>query len=277
MNNATVKNYEVTDFATQVLERSKEVPVLADFWAPWCAPCRSLGPVLERLAEQANGRWELAKVNTEEHQEQAATFNISSIPAVKLFVNGEVVNAFVGALPEREIRRFLDQSLPSPNSGYLTEAQRLLNEGANDAAAKLLEPILENEPGNEEVRVLLAQAVLNSTPERVSPLLQPIGPDSELADKASALRVLGGLAVTNKQPQTLPDANFRDRYLQGASAVASGDFASALEAFIDVLDRDKQYAEGGAKEACKAIFRLLGPRHPLSDRYFRAFSSRLHS
>ena len=107
-------SYEVQDFGTQVLERSKQIPVLVDFWAPWCAPCRALGPVLERMVTQANGQWELVKVNTEENQEIVATFNIASIPTVKLFVNGAVVSEFVEALPEREIHRFLEQAFPSP-------------------------------------------------------------------------------------------------------------------------------------------------------------------
>ncbi len=271
-------SYEVQDFEAQVLERSKHIPVLVDFWAPWCGPCRALGPVLERMAKQAAGRWELAKLNTEENQEVAAAFNIASIPAVKLFVNGAVVNEFVGALPEPEIRRFLDRVLPSPNADQLAEARRLLAEGANGPAAKLLQPIVDAEPGNLEVRVLLAQALLSSAPEQIAALLQPVGPDAEVADKADALRTLARLAQLARQPPAaLPEAKVRDRYLAGATAVRAGDFATGLAAFIEVLERNKTYDNAGAKEACKAIFQLLGTRHPLAERFFRAFSSALHS
>ncbi len=108
-------SHEVQDFEEQVLQRSKQIPVSVDCWAPWCGPCRTLGPVLERMATQADGYWELVKINTEEHQALAAAFNIANIPAVKLFVGGKVADQFVGALPELEIRRFLEKALPSPS------------------------------------------------------------------------------------------------------------------------------------------------------------------
>jgi putative thioredoxin len=270
-------SYEVNDFKTQVLERSKQVPVLVDFWAPWCAPCRALGPVLERLAVQASGRWELAKVNTEENGELAAAFNIAGIPAVKLFVDGEVADEFTGALPEREIRRFLEQALPSPQASQLAEAKRLLAEGANGPAAELLEPIVRDTPGDEEARVLLAQAVLSTDPGRVESLVAPIGPEAEHAEKADAVRTLARLAHLAGRPGELPADKVREKYLAGAAAVRSGDFGAALEVLIEVLERNKDYDNGGARKAGKAIFQLLGLQHPLAERWFRAFSSALHS
>jgi putative thioredoxin len=270
-------SHEVQDFERQVLQRSKQIPVLVDFWAPWCTPCRTLGPVLERMATQAGGAWELVKISTEEHQDLAAAFNIASIPAVKLFVKGKVADEFVGALPEREIRRFLEKALPSPSANQLAEAQRLSNEAANGAAVKLLEPIVSGEPGNFEARVLLAQALLSTDPERTVTLLEPVVPDSEFSEKAAAIRTLARLAQLANGPAALPEAKVRDRYLAGAAAVRSGNFALALEAFIEVLERNQQYDNGGAKDACKAIIQLLGMRHPLVERSFRAFSSALHS
>jgi putative thioredoxin len=270
-------SYEVQDFEQQVLQRSNQVPVLVDFWAPWCGPCRTLGPVLERLAAQAGGRWQLVKINVDDHQDLAGAFNIASIPAVKLFVNGQVAQEFVGALPEREIQRFLEKALPSPGASQLAEARRLLNEAANSAAIQLLEPIVAREPANVEARLLLAEALLGTDPERTAKLLESVAPNLDYTDKASALRTLARLAQMAKSPAALPEAKVRDKYLAGAAAVRSGDFGAALQAFIEVVEQDKEYDNGGAKAACKAIFQLLGTRHPLVERSFRAFSSALHA
>jgi putative thioredoxin len=270
-------SHEVQDFEQQVIARSREVPVLVDFWAPWCGPCRTLGPVLERMAAGASGRWELVKVNTEDHPELATSFQIASIPAVKLFVNGKVADQFVGALPEREIRHFLDKALPSPAAGQLNEAQQLLSGGKHADAIQILEPLVANDPSNWEARVLLAQALLSVDPERLPRLLAGIPSESDLVERAGALLTLGRLAQSAGNPTSLPEAKVRDRYHAGAAALRAGDFAAALEAFIEVLERNKAYDNGGAKAACKAIFQLLGMRHPLVERFFRAFSSALHS
>lgn len=269
--------YDVQDFATEVLARSQQVPVLVDFWAPWCGPCRALGPVLERLAAEADGRWVLAKVNTEEAPDVAMRYGISSIPNVKLFRDGKVTDEFVGALPEREIRSWLAKALPSPQSDALAEARRLLAEGQTSAAASQLEPIHEKSPADEEAAVLLAEAVLGTEPQRVEPLLEFVDAASDFAAKADALRTLARVALQAEQPNALPNGAGRERYLVGGRAVKQADYAKALEAFIDVLGRDKNYAAGAARDGCKAIFQLLGIRHPLSERFYRAFTSSLYS
>lgn len=266
-------SHDVTHFQTEVIERSRKLPVVVDFWAAWCGPCRVLGPVLERLAEQAGGRWALAKVDTELLTDVAAKYAIQSIPAVKLFVNGEVIDEFVGALPEGQIRKWLDRALPSPHAAALSDATRMLDAGRFAEARPLVEDVLSAEPGNRDARVLLARTLVHSEPAAVDAALQPLADDAERADGIETLHTLGRVATFADSPERLPAGRGRDRFLEGATALRRGDFASAFEAFIDVLGIDRQYADGLARDAGRAIILLLGLDHPVVDAHFRAFSS----
>ena len=118
--------YEVTNFQKEVLEKSHETPVLVDFWAPWCGPCRTLGPVLEKLAGENSNAWTLAKLDTDENPEVSTQYGIRGIPAVKLFVDGQVVNEFTGALPEYAVRQWLDEALPSKAKKHMAQAEAAL-------------------------------------------------------------------------------------------------------------------------------------------------------
>ncbi|MCD6338980.1 MAG: thioredoxin [Verrucomicrobia bacterium] len=267
---------EVSDFENQVIRQSQDRPVVVDFWAPWCAPCRMLGPTLEKLAQEAAGRWILAKVNTEEQPEIAMRYQISGIPAVKLFHRGEVVDEFVGALPEPEVRRWLRKALPSPRGEQLARAEALMNQGVWERAAQELEAVLEAEPDNEKARFLLAQCLLFTRPEQVQEALSGLGADSDYADRAEALRVLAQ-ALQEASSEEAGGDPFAAKFREGALALRRGDFAAALDAWIAVIERDKDWSEGKAKEACRAIFQLLGPRHPITEARFRAFSSAVHS
>jgi putative thioredoxin len=269
-------NNEVKDFEVEVLQRSHSVPVLVDFWAPWCGPCRALGPVLERLTAQAGGRWVLVKVNTDMHPDLAARYHVASIPTVKLFRQGRVVDEFVGAMPEAYIRQWLDTALPSPHVQAVARAENLIAEGQYQQARQLLEPVVAAEPSNDQARLLLARCQLVVQPEAIEETLRPIAPSSAWAEQAEALRLLGRLAVEAAQPDRLPAGPVRDRFVAGAQALRCGDFAAALEAFIEVLGRQRDYYAGMPKQACKAIFQLLGIRHPIAERYHRAFASALH-
>lgn len=270
-------DFEVSDFDKQVIERSHQVPVLVDFWAPWCGPCRMLGPVLERLAAQANGRWELAKVNTDAHPDLAMAWGISGIPAVKLFVQGEVKGEFTGALPEPEIRRWLERHLPSPQAARVAEARRLFEAGRAAEARQLLEGVLAAEPANEEARVALAEVLLREAPAEVAGVLEAVSPASDHAERAEALRVLASVAAMADQPEAVGQAAWREDFLAGARAVRQGDWAEALERLIPILERDRQAADGRVRDVCRAIFQWLGIRHPVAERYHRAFSSALHA
>lgn len=268
---------EVANFEEDVLQRSQDVPVLVDFWAPWCGPCRVLGPIVERLAAEAAGRWQMVKVNTDQHPELAAQYGIRSIPSVKLFYQGKVVDEFVGALPESEIRRWLKRTLPSTHESTLTRARALIAEGAYTHAVALLNPVIEDEPEHDGARVLLAEALFSTDPARTQELLRPIRADSHVADKAEALQTLARFLERAVNPDAFPHDGVRERYLEAIRSLKARDYAAALEAFIEVIGREREYDHGGAREACKAIFQYLGLRHPVADRYYNAFANALYS
>ncbi|HET6344491.1 MAG TPA: thioredoxin, partial [Myxococcota bacterium] len=146
-------------FSADVLEASRQLPVLVDFWAPWCGPCRVLGPALEALEAEARGRWRLVKVNTEAEPMLAHQFQISSIPAVKLFRDGRVVDGFVGALPRAQISRWLDALIPSEAAEQVKQAQVAREAGDLDEARRLLEAALAAAPDDPMVKVPLAELV----------------------------------------------------------------------------------------------------------------------
>jgi putative thioredoxin len=151
--------YEVKNFEEDVIQRSYQIPVLVDFWAEWCGPCRVLSPVLEQLAQQNDKRWALAKVNTEEFSDLTAQYGIQGIPNVKLFFEGTVLTDFVGALPEHVIVQWLKNNVPSKHKTKIELAKTLLGEQRTVNAENVLAMIFTEEPDNQEVKSLLAKGM----------------------------------------------------------------------------------------------------------------------
>jgi len=244
--------YDVTeaDFQTRVLERSLQVPVLLDCWAPWCGPCRSLGPLLERITEAYGGAFELAKINTDEAPNLSAALRVRSIPLVVLFVGGRPVDQFTGALPEGQIRAFLDKHLQAPAD----PVEALLADAAAatpEEAEAMLEDALSMVPGHPEVVAALAERQLarNAPLAEVTALLDTV-PEAERGDRDAALRKR--LALLAHRPPGDPQAlaarvaahprDFEARFALGAWQVFEGDWRAAFDNLLEVVLRDK--AEG---------------------------------
>jgi putative thioredoxin len=257
----------VTDFQTEVIEKSRTVPVLVDFWAEWCGPCRVLGPVLEKLEGESAGRWALAKVDTEALADVAGRYGVASIPNVKLFVNGEVADEFVGALPEIEVERWLADALPSPHAAELAIALRHLADGEPNVAAPMLGAVLASEPSNRAARLALAEAQLVLAPETVPALVASLAEDHELADRAEAIGSLATFAAAAPANPALAPI---------LDAVRRGDWNAALASCVEVLGDRRAPERDTAREIGRAIIVMLGIEHPVVERHYRALSNALH-
>ncbi len=270
-------NHEITDFATDVLERSRKLPVLVDFWAEWCGPCRVLSPILERLAEHNGDRWVLATVNTDLHQDLAARYGVRGIPNVKLFVDGKVVNEFTGALPERAVAQWLAKALPGKHEKDIAAAQALLSREDYESARAILEGILAHEPDNEQARVLLAGTFVFSDPAKAAELVARVEEHSRYFPIAEAIRTHADLLEKEAHPEALPEGPARARYRDALGHLARKEFDPALQKFIEVIREDRPYDNDGARRAVIAIFRILGEEHAVTQKYRRAFSSALNA
>ncbi len=268
------KIVRVEDFQRDVIEKSGTVPVLVDFWAEWCGPCKVLGPVLERLAGEAGGKWILATLDTERHPRVSADWGVRSIPNVKLFVDGAVVDEFTGALPEGAVRQWLARAIPAPSAKTVAAARALL--GRNDAgAAALLEGVVAAEPGNAEARVVLARALLLTDTRRAVELVAGLE-EPLLSDDIDTIATVARLRDLVDGKAGLPESPVRAAYLRAAADLLSGAWDAALDAFIGIIRDDRQYDDDGSRKACLAVFRILGEEHEITLRHRREFGSALY-
>ncbi|HET8976056.1 MAG TPA: thioredoxin, partial [Solirubrobacterales bacterium] len=248
------------DFQSQVVERSREVPVVVDFWAEWCGPCRTLGPALEQAVQDREGDVELAKIDVDSNQSLAAQFGIQGIPAVKAFRDGEVVAEFVGAQPPAEIERFLDGLVPS-------EAEQLAAAGDEDS----LRRALELDPRQAPAAIALARILLRrEDASEALEVLEPIGALDFVADGLTARAELE-LERTGAE-------GGQDGTLAAAFAAWDGDDpASALEQLQAALaETDDDEARDKLRRIMVAIFTELGPAHPLASEHRRRLAAALN-
>lgn len=256
------------NFKQDVIERSFEIPVVVDFWAPWCGPCRVLGPTIEGLASEQAGKWSLVKVNTEEHYELSEQYNIRSIPNVKMFYQGEVVAEFMGAWPRTAIERWLLENLPDGRKDGL---ETILARLDGDGALSELEAFVAENPDIAEARLALAQRIIFSGPERALALVEPIRLGDKLEEPAQALRTIAELITLE------PDDSTVGQLLgQARQALAQKQEEAAIKAVIEATTSDKAYQNGLPRRLAIALFQTWGNSHPLTRNYRWRFDMALY-
>ncbi len=273
------------DFEKEVLDASAVRPVVVDFWAPWCGPCRALAPILEALARELQGEFLLARVNIDEAQEVARLLGITSIPAVKGFRDGRLIAEFLGAQPEAEVRRFLTQVLPSEADRHAARGSEAYAAGDRGAAAAAFREALTLEAHHREAELGLARCLgdegeIESALERVA---HWVPGDLEAEKLAAELRLQtppgstddAALAALAERFATDPD-DHAARIDWARAQAGQGREEAALEALLASVERDPHWNADAARKLMLDLFASLGPDHPLTQRYRAALARVLY-
>jgi putative thioredoxin len=264
------------DFQKDVIETSYQLPVLVDFWAEWCGPCRILGPVLEKLANKYSDRWKLVKIDTEEYPELAEMYGVRSIPNVKLFHKGKIINEFIGALPEKMIEDWLHKSIPNKYSEMIEKAKTLLQQGNEVDARAILEEIHQGDITNSDVKILLAKILVFENPLEAKRLVESANTSDEYIELANAILTFVDLFEKYNNQNHLPENEVKKLYIGAIGKLLQKNFSQSLEDFIEVIKENKAYDEEGARKACISIFKYLGEENEITLKYRRDFGRALY-
>jgi putative thioredoxin len=257
-----------TTFEYEVISFSKNIPVLVDFWAEWCQPCRVLTPLMEKVVNEAGGNLRLAKVNIDQNPNLAIQYNVRSIPTVKAFIDSQVIAEFVGVIPEQRLREFISKLVPpSPLDLEMEKAHNLLLSHNWDEAREVLEDILRQRPESNSAHLGLAIAMLGlNQPDEAVDHLDMVVSGRELP-RAELLRpyalALQRLEKDELDEETDLDALFRN----SLHLAAKGKFAISLDGLLDILRQDKHYRDKLAHKTILGILEIMGNEDPLTREY----------
>lgn len=273
-------------FQTAVLDNSIDVPVLVDFWAAWCQPCRVLTPLLHKLAEEYQGAFLLAKVNADQEPALATQYGVRGLPTVKVFRNGQAMDELVGVQPESVYREAIERYRVKAADILLTKAEEAWRQGKQRQALEHLREAERRDPANPQVKIALAQLLLAAgEAEKAGEILHALPYEIRVEQPASGLlarlefvdlvKDAPDAASLERAVATRPEDHELRRQLAARKAL-QGDFEGALQQFMEILRRDPQFDDGAGRKGMLAIFNLLGDDHPLTAAYRRRMFALLH-
>src|SRR5450432_2722055 len=290
---ALVKNSDTKGFMADVIEASRQVPVIVDFWAPWCGPCKQLGPALEKAVNEAKGAVRMVKIDIDKNQQLAAQMRIQSIPAVYAFYQGQPVDGFVGALPESEVKTFVKkltglaggaEAGPSPIEEALEQAAESLEAGDHGAASALYDQVLSHEAGNLAAIAGLTRALIAAGDIKAARVAFDRAPadkrnDAILGKAKAALELAEQAAGSAGKLGELDAALAKDpndhqaRFDRAMALYAASDQEKAVDELLDIVKRKRDWNEDGARKQLVKFFEALGPTHDLTVSGRRRLSS----
>ena len=281
-----VKDVTEAEFQNCVLEESKERLVLVDFWAPWCGPCRTLTPIIEKLANEFAGRFLLAKVNSDESPSLAAQFGVRGIPNVKAFSGGEMIDEFTGAMPEGMVRQFIERLLPSPAEEQRRAAMQSYQAGQAEQALASLDDAQLLEPGNDTIRMDRAEILLKlGRAGEAAGLLDELKPLTAMDSRAVHLRAELTFAANEGTVENVDDlkakvskepGNLAARLALARKYVSEKQFEEALKQLLEIIQTDRTFGDDAARKTMLAVFELLGNDHQLTSQYRRLLAASLN-
>jgi putative thioredoxin len=270
-----IVNVDESDFEYEVLEYSTRVPVIVDFWAPWCVPCRVLGPRLETFARKGEGSFRLAKLNVDENARLAKQYKVRNIPNVKAFIDARVVSEFSGVLEEDNLREFISRLAPEPDELVFEKGQSLLELGEYAEAEDAFREFLSMRPNHPKALLGLVRALLFQGAGREAEILLKNFPASSSYNTAQLLIPVA------RAFHGMDDDSFEDiqpleaAYRNGIRLAKRGNVLAAMDGFLDILRKDKHYRDGQVKDVFVGLLALIGDSHPEARQYRNDLSAAL--
>lgn len=265
-----------SDFEYEVLQYSAQVPVVVDFWASWCVPCRVLSPKLEALAREGKGSFRLAKVNVDENTRLAKQYKVRNVPAVKAFVDGHVVAEFSGVLADERLRDFVQHLAPTPQDLMFEKGMSLLDQGDFSGAEDALREFLSSHSKNPKAMLGLIRSLLLQGEGREAVILLRNFPASSEYNTAQLLKPVARVFAETEDKPVESDDPLEAAFRNGIRLARRGNILAAMDGFLDILREDKYYRRDEVKDFFVGLLALIGEDHPEARRYRNDLSAAIY-